>query len=79
VGYSPRDSVFDYLQRLPSQPGYVPELVFIDRKRVIQGQFSGDGPMFQNQDKSIREELDKLLKQPAVSKKNGRPAHKKPS
>lgn len=72
--------MFEYLQRLPSQPGYVPELVFIDRKRVIQAQFSGDSPLFQNQDKNIREELDKLLKQPAASKKNGRPAaHRKHS
>jgi thiol-disulfide isomerase/thioredoxin len=79
VGFASREQVNDYLQHPPNKPTYVPELVFIDRARVVRGQYSGDTDFFKDQDKSIRAILDTLLKEPVTAKKNGRFGHKKPS
>jgi len=68
--------VRDYLQHPPGKPSYVPELVFVDRNRVIRGQYSGADEFFRDQDKNIRALLDTLLKEP-VARKNGRATKKK--
>ncbi|HTT64432.1 MAG TPA: TlpA disulfide reductase family protein [Bryobacteraceae bacterium] len=78
VGFATREQVNEFLQHPPGKPTYVPELVFIDRNRVIRGQFSGTDDFFKDQDKSIRAELDSLLKEPVAVKKNGH-SRKKPS
>ena len=68
TGYSDFNAVLEYLQLSMMTPGYVPKMVFIDRKGVIQGQYAGGDPFFasdENQDKNIRAELEKLLKTPA--------------
>jgi hypothetical protein len=81
IGFVGREQVRDYIQHPPSKPSYVPELIFIDRNRVIRGQYSGADDFFKDQDKNTRTLLDTLLKekQPASAKKNGQPARKRRS
>jgi hypothetical protein len=45
--------VQEYIQHPPSKPSYVPELMFIDRHRVIRAQYSGADDFFKDQDKNI--------------------------
>jgi thiol-disulfide isomerase/thioredoxin len=75
VGYTTREQVNEYLQHAAGKPTYVPELVFIDRNRVIRGQFTGSDDFFKDQDKNVRAMLDTLLKEPVASQKSS--AHKK--
>jgi thiol-disulfide isomerase/thioredoxin len=77
VGYSTREQVNEYLQHPAGKPSYVPELIFIDRNRVIRGQFGGTDDFLKDQDKNIRAMLDTLLKEPVAAKKTS--AHKKRS
>ena len=77
VGYSTREQVNEYLQHSAGKPSYVPELIFIDRNRVIRGQFGGTDDFLKDQDKNIRAMLDTLLKEPVAAKKTS--AHKKRS
>ena len=68
-----RDAVLEYEQASLAKPNYVPELIFIDRKRVIRAQHNGGDDFFKEQEKNIREMLDTLLKEPVKSAHN---AHK---
>jgi hypothetical protein len=77
TGFAPRPSVMDYLQHPPGRPGYVPELIFIDRNRVIRGQYSGEQDFFKDQDKNVRALVESLVKEPVASKKANHSAHKK--
>lgn len=77
VGYATREQVNEYLQHPAGKPTYVPELIFIDRNRVIRGQFTGNDDFFKDQDKNVRAMLDTLLKEPVAAKKAS--AHKKRS
>lgn len=77
VGYTTRDQVNEYLQHPPGKPTYVPEIIFIDRNRVIRAQFTGSDDFFKDQEKNIRAMLDTLLKEPVAAKKTS--AHKKRS
>jgi peroxiredoxin len=70
VGSADRDSVLEYEQASLAKPNYVPELIFIDRKRVIRAQHSGGDDFFKEQEKNIRELLDTLLKEPVKSARN---------
>lgn len=74
VGSSARESVMDYLQQSPAQPGYVPEVVFIDRKRVIRAQFTGEDPFFNQQEKNFRERIEALLTEPVSTPRTSRAA-----
>jgi thiol-disulfide isomerase/thioredoxin len=66
VGYTFRDSVVEYLQHPPMLRMLMPNLVFVDRQGVIQAQYSGDAPFFgDDQEKNLRLEIDKLLKEGA--------------
>jgi thiol-disulfide isomerase/thioredoxin len=67
VGSADRDSVLEYEQASLAKPNYVPELIFIDRKRVIRAQHNGGDDFFKEQEKNIRETLDMLLKEPVKS------------
>ena len=79
MGFSSPDSVREYMQLPPNKPGYVPQVVFIDRKRVIRAEYIGNDDFFKDQDKNILALVETLLKEPAAARKNGRPARKKPS
>ena len=76
MGYSPREAVQEFQAHPPFKRGYVPEFLFIDRKRVIREQHSGEEPFFQDEDRNIRAVLDNLLKEPVAAKKTAAPAKK---
>ena len=70
VGYASRASVLEYLQVPSNMPLSVPVLVFIDKKGTIRSQHMGsDDPFFKDQEKTIRAELDSLLKEQVGVKK----------
>lgn len=75
VGSASREQVNEYLQHAPGKPTYVPEILFIDRNRVIRAQYTGSDDFFKEQDKNVRAMLDTLLKEPVAAKKTS--AHKK--
>jgi len=77
VGSTTREQVNEYLQHPAGKPSYVPEIIFIDRNRVIRAQYTGNDDFFKDQDKNIRAMLDTLLKEPVAAKKTS--AHKKRS
>ena len=63
----------EYEQASLAKPNYVPDLLFIDRNRVIRAQHDGGDEFFKDQEKNIREMLETLLKEPVKSAHN---AHK---
>ena len=73
VGSADRDSVLEYEQASLAKPNFVPELIFIDRGRVIRAQHNGGDEFFKEQEKNTREMLDTLLKEPV---KSAHAAHK---
>src|SRR5580700_1399695 len=72
VGSATRDAALEYEQASLAKPNYVPELIFIDRHRVIRAQHNGGDDFFKEQEKNIREMLDTLLKEPVKSAHNAR-------
>jgi peroxiredoxin len=76
VGYSARATVLEFLQAPSNAPLSVPILVFIDKKGIIRSQHMGsDDPFFKDQEKSMRAELEGLLKEPAQGKKKAPVTH----
>ena len=73
VGFSPRTSVYEYLQHPGMLILHMPAVVFIDRQRTIRSQYEGDSPFFKDeeQEKNLRVEIEKLLKEGAVTSKSG--------
>ena len=69
VGSAPREAVLEYEQASLVKPNYVPDILFIDRHRVIREQHMGDEPFFADQEKNIRGVLDMLVKEPVASGK----------
>ena len=71
-GFSPRESVYEYLQHPSMLILHMPALVFIDRQRNIRAQYEGDAPFFNDdeQEKNIRVEIEKLLKEGIVTSRN---------
>ena len=68
-GYSNGLAVTSFLQWSPSEPYYVPILVFIDKTGMIRKQVIGDEKFLDNatEEANIRAEIDKLLKPAVVS------------
>jgi len=72
VGTASRDAVYEFEQASLAKVNYVPELLFIDRKRVVRAQYGGADDFLKEQEKNIRGQLDTLLKEPvATSKSHG--------
>jgi hypothetical protein len=69
VGYTSREAVMAYLQHSPIMQMYVPIMVFIDRKGVIQHQYLGDDPFMQNQEANVRSTIEAMLKEGAPAAK----------
>jgi peroxiredoxin len=71
TGHSDWNMVMEFLQISIMSPGYLPKIVFIDRKGIIQAQYAGENPFFadQNQDRNVRAELDKMLQASAIGVK----------
>lgn len=64
VGFSNDAAVRAYLgySVIENKIFYVPHLVFLDRRGMIEGDYPGESPFFQNPAANIRAELDKMLK-----------------
>ncbi|HZT28963.1 MAG TPA: TlpA disulfide reductase family protein [Bryobacteraceae bacterium] len=75
TGYSDWNMVMEFLQISIMSPGYLPKMVFVDRKGVIQAQYAGENPFFadQDQDKNVRAELDKMLQAAAIGARKSAP------
>ncbi len=74
MGYNDRTAVFPFLQiPLMSSGGYVPKLVFIDRKGVIRAQYAGEDKFMLDAvlEKNIRAKLDELVKEPVPAARKG--------
>jgi len=76
TGWVDRAAALGFLQISILSPGYVPKIVFIDRAGVIQKQFEGQDPFFQDPDKATRAALEEMLKAPAASAHKKTVAHK---
>lgn len=79
VGWNPYADALGFLQIPVVTPGYVPKMVFIDRKGTIVAQYQGQDPFFKAQEEqNIRAELDKMLKAtPAAPAKKKKVTKKK--
>jgi thiol-disulfide isomerase/thioredoxin len=64
AGWTSRATAMAYLQRsiLDTRPLYVPHLVFLDRRGIIQGDYPGESDFMKDPATNIRAELEKLLK-----------------
>jgi peroxiredoxin len=75
VGYNERNSAIEYLQHPLMSRLLMPQIVFIDRSFTIRAQFPGDDKFFgDDQEKNLREQIEKLLNDNAGSgplRKNG--------
>jgi thiol-disulfide isomerase/thioredoxin len=71
VGWEDRGNTLAFMEISVLNPGYVPKIAFIDRAGMIQKQFEGTDPFFQDQEKNTRATLEELLKAPAPAKKAG--------
>ncbi|MEO7650775.1 MAG: TlpA disulfide reductase family protein [Bryobacteraceae bacterium] len=77
VGYASREDVLAYMQHSPIMQLYVPIILLIDKKGVIQHQFMGEDPIMQNQEKGLRELIEVMLKEgPSSMKKTSSTAKK---
>jgi hypothetical protein len=65
LGYNDQKYVAKFLGLPENDPLFVPQLVFVDKAGMIRAQFTGDDPAMEKsiQDKSIRETLEKVLKE----------------
>lgn len=66
MGYTDRGAVLEFLQKSIMTPLYVPILVFIDRKGMIEDEYIGDQTFLKDPPHNLRAELDKLLAKPAA-------------
>jgi hypothetical protein len=64
VGWTSHAAVLAYLQRtiLDTRPLYVPHMVFLDRRGLIQAEYPGESDFFKDPRTNVRAELEKLLK-----------------
>ena len=69
VGWEDRVHALSFLGISILNQGYVPKIVFIDRAGMIQKQYDGQDPFFQDGDKNTRAALDELLKTPVAARK----------
>ena len=61
VGYSEQGPVLEFLQVPPTDPYFVPILVFVDKRGNVRSQYIGDESFLQRQELNIRVEIDKML------------------
>lgn len=62
VGFAPREQAHEFLQHPMMLIMYVPQLVFIDRKGVIQAQYGGGSDFFKDEEKNVRAKIEEMLK-----------------
>jgi len=68
VGVTPREMAYEFLgynQNDPSAgPMLMPQLVFIDRKGIVQVQYAGDADFFKNEEFNMRTQVEALMRGP---------------
>lgn len=80
LGQATRESAFGFLQQSIIMPNFsVPQLVFIDRKGIIRGQFGGNDAFFANEEPNMRAMIEKLLAEGAPPSSKPVPARRKTS
>lgn len=72
VGVTPREMAYEFLgydQNDPKAgPMLMPQLVFIDRKGIVQVQYAGDNDFFKNEEVNMRNQIEAMLKGTPVAK-----------
>lgn len=63
VGIGSVDMMFGYIGA-PPKPFRLPQLLFIDRKGTIRGQFTGEDPFFTDETANMRKMIEQLLREP---------------
>jgi peroxiredoxin len=67
MGVADRDKAYELLQAdINAGPVYFPQLIFIDRKGMIRAQYGGTDNFFLDEEKNVREMVEKLLKDPGL-------------
>ncbi len=79
VGFAPREQAHEFLQHPLMLIMYVPQLVFIDRKGVINAQYGGGSDFFKEEEKNIRAQLDGMFKETASARPAGTKAAPRPN
>ncbi len=71
VGFTAHEMAADYLQNPIMARMLMPQLVLIDRKGMIQAQYAGDNPFFEEakEEANMREAIEKILKEGTAAKK----------
>ena len=68
VGFANQSVVNQYLRRSFAEIFYVPHIVILDAKGIIQGDYPGESDFAKDAAPNIRAELDKMLKPPSAAK-----------
>ena len=76
IGYAPRDPVLVFLQHPVILRFVVPQMVLVDRKGMIRGQTTAEGDEAFYEEKSLREKIEALLKEPAGASRKAAPKKK---
>ena len=74
IGSSEQGPVLEFLKFPPTDPYFVPILVFIDKGGIVRSQYIGDESFLANQEVNIRAEIDKMLKPGPATSKTAAPA-----
>lgn len=62
IGWNDGAEVMTFMGGSIMTPGYVPKIVFIDRRGIIREQHAGEDPFFQSPEAGTRTTLDQMLK-----------------
>jgi peroxiredoxin len=68
VGVTPHNMACEFLGTSVMEPMFMPQLVFIDRKGVVQMQYAGDADFFKNEEVNMRNEIEAMMKSPIDAK-----------
>ncbi len=62
VGATPQSMAYEFLGSTMMEPLQMPQLVFIDRKGIVQAYYPGDGDFFKNEEVNMRNQIEAMLK-----------------
>jgi thiol-disulfide isomerase/thioredoxin len=70
IGRTTRDTAVEFLQHPIMQSLLMPQIVIIDRAGNIRAQYSGDDKFFAEEEKNLRDIIQRLLAEGGASKKS---------
>jgi hypothetical protein len=75
VGYNDQSYIAKFLGRGPNDPMMMPQLAFVDRNGIIRAQYAGDDPALSKdiQEKSLREALERTIKEGQATLRSSAP------